>query len=238
MKQVITATLESQKKGGCIALKFEAAYLRTLQFEKAGMPAAAKIYSQYASGAVPPHTEYKLLQDFLFHYIAKEAGRLGLAIHIHSFPGAGDYFVAAGSDPILLETMFNDPELSQTKFVLIHGGGPFVAHTSAMLWKPNVYIDISLLTQLWTPNQLANVLREYLSQFPEKVLFGSDAVSFGPGMGWELSAWIATTSGRQALGIALSAMIRSNEISRGRAEEIATMVMRSNADSLYHLGLH
>jgi predicted TIM-barrel fold metal-dependent hydrolase len=238
MKQVVTAVLEMQKKGGCVAVKFEAAYLRSLDFEKADIQSARKIYSQYVGGAIPPHAEYKLLQDFLFHYIASEAGRLGLAVHIHSFPAAGNYFVAAGSDPILLETMFNDPELRQTKFVLIHGGGPFAAHTSAMLWKPNVYADISLLTQLWTADEVAIVLREYLSQFPEKILFGSDAVSFGPGMGWELSAWIATTTGRQALGIALSAMMRSNEISRSRAEEIATMVMRGNADSLYHLGLH
>jgi uncharacterized protein len=106
-----------------------------------------------------------------------------------------------------------------------------------MLWKPNVYADISLLTRLWTPDQLANVLRDFLSQFPEKVLFGTDAGSYGLGLGWELGAWIAAASGRQALTIALSGMIRSNEISRSRAKEIATMVMRTNAGDLYNLGL-
>ncbi|HEU5165924.1 MAG TPA: hypothetical protein VFU29_10315, partial [Chitinophagaceae bacterium] len=76
-----------------------------------------------------------------------------------------------------------------------------------------------------------------LSQFPEKVIFGSDASSFGPGLGWEMSAWIATTAGRQALTIALSEMISSNEITLSRAKEIATMVMRTNAGNLYNLGL-
>jgi predicted TIM-barrel fold metal-dependent hydrolase len=237
LKEVVTATLEAQKKGGCIAVKFEAAYLRSLDFEKVSLQSAREVYSKNVNGGEPSHENYKLLQDYLFRYMAGEAGRLGMVVHIHSFPGAGNYFVAAGCDPLLLEPVFNDPELLNTKFVLIHGGGTFSKHTSAMLWKPNVYADISLLTQLWTPDQLAAVLRDWLSQFPEKILFGTDAVSFGPGLGWEMSAWIASTTGRQALSIALSGMIRSNEISLSRAKEIATMVMRTNAGNLYNLGL-
>ena len=161
-----------------------------------------------------------------------------MAVHIHSFPGAGNYFVAAGCDPLLLEPVFNDPELRNTKFVLIHGGGTFSKHTSAMLWKPNVYADISLLTQLWTPDQLAAVLRDWLSQFPEKILFGTDAVSFGPGLGWEMSAWIASTTGRQAL---THCTFRNDQrvmkSACSRAKEIATMVLRTNAGNLYQLGL-
>ncbi len=237
LQQIVTATLEAQKKGGCMAVKFEAAYLRSLDFEKADKRSASRVYSQYINGGEPSHEKYKLLQDFIFYHIAREAGRLGMAVHIHSYPGAGNYFVAAGCDPLLLESVFNDPELRNTKFVLIHGGGTFAKHTSAMLWKPNVYADISLLVQLWPPDQLAIVLRDWLSQFPEKILFGTDAVAFGPGMGWEMSAWIASTTGRQALTIALSGMIKSNEITRKRAKEIATMVLRTNANNLYHLGL-
>ena len=106
-----------------------------------------------------------------------------------------------------------------------------------MLWKPNLYADISLLTQFWTPDQLAAVLRDWLSQFPEKILFGTDADSFAPGLGWELSAWVAAANERQALTIALSGMVRSNEISISRAKEIANMALRKNAANLYHLGL-
>ena len=237
LKQVVTGILEAQKKDGCIALKFEAAYLRSLDFEKVSLQSAREVYFQNVNGGEPSHEKYKLLQDFLFRYIASEAGRLGMVVHIHSFPGAGNYFVAAGCDPLLLESVFNDPELRNTKFVLIHGGGVFSQHTSAMLWKPNVYADISLLTLVWTPDQLSAVLKDWLSQFPEKILFGTDASSFGPGLGWEMSAWIASATARQAIRIALSGMISRNEISRSRAKEIATMVMRTNAGNLYNLGI-
>lgn len=237
LKLVVTPTLESQKNGGCIAVKFEASYLRSLDFDKVELKSAREVYAHYINGGEPSHENYKLLQDFLFRYLALEAGRLGMAVHLHSLTGVGDYFVAADCDPLLLESVFNDPELRKTKFVIIHGGGIFYEHTSAMLWKPNVFADISLLTQLWTPEHVAIVLRDWLSQFPEKVLFGTDAVAFGPGLGWEMSAWIAASSGREALTIALSGMVKSNEISLVRAKEIAKMVMRTNAGKLYNLGV-
>ena len=106
-----------------------------------------------------------------------------------------------------------------------------------MLWKPDVRADISLLTQFWTPGQLTSVLRDWLSQFPEKILFGTDAVSFGQGLGWDMSAWTASATGRQAFSIVLSAMIRSNEVNLIRAKEIANIVLRTNAGNRYQSGL-
>ncbi len=74
-----------------------------------------------------------------------------MAVHIHSFEGAGNYFDAAGADPLLLEPAFNDPALRQTNFVIIHGGGVFAAHAGAMLWKPNVFVDTSLMALAYPP---------------------------------------------------------------------------------------
>ena len=220
-----------------MGVKFEAAFLRPLDFEEMPASTASKIYANYAGGGEPSHADYKALQDFLFRYIAREAGRLGMAVHIHSFHGPGNFFRAAGADPLLLEPAFNDPTLRKTNFVIVHGGGVYSSHAGAMLWKPNVYLDMSAMTLLYTPAKLAEVLRDWLTQYPEKVLFGSDAAAFGPDMGWEVAAWIATKNARAALALALSAMIRNGEVSRARAEDIATMVMRTNAGTLYNLGL-
>jgi hypothetical protein len=237
LKTIVTPTLEAQKRGACIGVKFEVGFLRSLDFDDVSAATANDIYARYARGGEPSHPEFKQITDFLFRYIAREAGRLGMVVHIHSFNGPGGYYHAAGSDPILLEPVFNDPALRDTNFVLIHGGGIFANHTEAMLWKPNVYADISALTRLWPVAKLAAVLKNWLRAYPEKVLFGTDASSFGPGLGWELGAWIATNTGRQSLAMALSEMLQNGEVSRARAEEIATMVMRTNAGKLYGLGL-
>jgi hypothetical protein len=237
LKDVVTATLEAQKPGGCVAVKFEAAYLRALDFGDAPAEAAGRVYARYVRGGEPLPDEYKTLQDFLFRYIAREAGRLGMAVHLHSFEGAGNAFATAGADPLLLEPAVTDPALQKTNFVIVHGGGVFASRAGAMLWKPNVYADTSLMALLYPPARLAEILREWLGQFPGKVLFGTDAVALGPDLGWEVAAWAGAANVRQALALALSGMVRDGEITRARAEEIATMVLRGNASRLYALGL-
>lgn len=237
LKTVVTPTLEAQRKAGCVAVKFEAAYLRALDFDDATREDATRVYAKYAKGGEPTHAEYKTLQDFLFRYVVGEAGRLGMAAHIHSFEGVGNAFRATGIDPMLLEPSITDPALRQSNFVIVHGGGLFSDRAGALLWKPNVYVDMSLMTLAYPPSRLAGILRGWLTQFPEKVLFGSDAAAFGPEMGWEVTAWVGTRNARAALGLALTAMVRDGDVTRERAEEIATMVMRGNAAKLYKLDL-
>ena len=235
LRAVVTPTLERQRQAGAVAVKFEAAYLRPLSFDDVPREAASRIYSRYVNAGEPTPQEYKALQDFLFRFIAREAGRLGLAVHIHSFEGAGSYYDVAGSDPLLLQSVFNTPEFRSTVFVIVHGGGVYAAHTSALLAKPNVYTDTSGICLLYTPDALATILRDWLTQFPEKVLFGTDASGFGPEQGWDVAAWLAADSVRKALAAALTAMMNAGEIDRARAEQIATMVIRSNATKLYKL---
>ena len=237
LSAVVTPTLERQQEGKCIAVKFEAAYLRSLNFDEASEATARAVYAKYVAGGEPAHTEYKTLQDFLFRQIAREAGRLGMAVHIHSFEGAGGFFGVAGSDPLLLEPVFNDPTLRGTNFVIVHGGGVFADHAGTLLMKPNVYVDFSIMPLIYTPNRLARILRDWLAQFPGKVLFGSDAFGNGPDAGWEVAAWLSSKTAREGLAIALSDMLRNGEVTRDRAEEIATMVLRSNASGLYKLPL-
>src|SRR6185369_2112287 len=182
--KVVTATLDRQKQQGVIALKFEANYLRLLDFEKPDPRKAADVYSRFVRGGEPSPSEYKALQDFLFHHIAKEAGRLGLAIHIHMLFGAGGYYRATGGNPLLLEPTFNDPELRKTTFVIVHGGYPYTKQTTAMFGKPNVYADFSAQTFLLYPRGLSEVLRDWLESYPDRILFGTDAFSFGPAVDW------------------------------------------------------
>jgi predicted TIM-barrel fold metal-dependent hydrolase len=232
--RVVTPTLERQKREGAVAVKFEAAYLRALDFADASESEASRVYARYARGVgAPAASEYKPLQDFLFRYVAREAGRLGMAVHIHTGNGVGGYFGVAGSNPALLESAFNDPSLHKTNFVLIHGGWPFAEQAAALLLKPNVYADFSAQTFARSPHSLAQTLRGWLELAPEKVMFATDAFALTPEVGWEEVGWLSNRTGRDALAIALTAMMRDGEITRPRASELARMVMRDNAAGLY-----
>src|ERR1035441_10873191 len=78
LTRVVTPTLERHKQGGAVAEKFEAAYLRSLEFDKVDRAAAAKVYAQYRAQGPPPDSQYKLLEDYIFRHIAAECGRLGM----------------------------------------------------------------------------------------------------------------------------------------------------------------
>lgn len=236
LSEVVSGTLERQKRSGAIAVKFEVAYLRTLEFSVVPKLVAKQVYGRYIKGGKPPSSEYKKLQDFLFRHIAKEAGRLGLAVHIHVSDGAGSYYSIRNANPQLLDSVFNDPSLRKTNFVIIHGGWPYTKVTAAYFGKPNVYADFSALAFLFYPRALSDILREWLEFFPERVLFGTDALPFAAEMNWEETAWLSTTTARQALAIALTDMMKDGEITRDRAIEIARMVLRGNAIKLYGLG--
>ena len=231
LSRVVTPTLERQKQGGALAEKFEAAYLRSLEFDKVDLAVAERVYRQNS----PAEADYKQLQDYLFRYIAAECGRLGMVVHLHTDAGAGSYFQVAGANPLLLESVLNDPELRRTRFVMLHGGWPFTREITALLTKPNAYLDFSSQDLVLTPATLAASIREWLEFVPEKILFATDAYPYSDQLGWEESGWIAARNGRQALAIALTGMMRDGEISRGRALELAHMVLRENARKLYGL---
>ena len=86
-----------------------------------------------------------------------------------------------------------------------------------------------------SPTVLAGVLRQWLGEWPDKVLFGTDAFDGGVEQGWEQVAWVGIDDGATALAIALTGMMRDGEITRDRAQALARMVMRENAAAVYGL---
>lgn len=227
LDKIVRATLERQKRGGAVAEKFEMAYLRPFDMSN---PTKAE-----AEAAWTGRGPYKSLQDYIFRFIAAECGTLGMAVHIHSDAGAGSYFNVAGGDPMLLEPLLDDPGLRHTNFVFLHGGWPFEHQLTALLTKPNAYADFSSQNILLYPSELAKTIRAWLEYVPEKVLFATDAYPYSAEAGWEETGYVAETTSRQALAIALTGMLRDNEITRERASELARMVMRDNARALYRL---
>jgi hypothetical protein len=234
LAQIVTPTLERQRRTGAVAVKFEAAYLRALNFTRGDRAAAEQAYARHVGGGSPSSAEYTALQDVVFHHIAAEAGRLGLPVHIHTGYGCGGYFELAGANPLLLEPVLDDVTLRGTKFVLLHGGaGAFSQSIAALLMKPNVYTDFSEQTWLLPTRELSTNIRYWLEWYPEKVLFGTDLSPGTATIDWEEIGWQTTSSGREALAIALTGMMDDGEITRPRALEIARMVLRGNVIQLY-----
>ncbi|MBI1747744.1 MAG: amidohydrolase family protein [Acidobacteria bacterium] len=223
---------DNQKKGGA-AMKFEAAYFRTLYFRDPPREKAEAIYSKYHAGGVPSEEDYRTFQDYIFRVLIDQAGKLKLPVHFHSAVGIGDYFGLRNGNPLNLENVLRDPRYSQVKFVLIHGGYPY---TLDMIWltaAKNVYTDSSLVGYYVYPSELKNILKQWISLYPEKIMFASDAFPFNDAVGAEETFWLAVRSARTAVAAALAELVAEGAFPEGKALELARLYLHDNAAKLY-----
>jgi hypothetical protein len=223
------------KTDGAVAVKFEAAYLRSLRFDDPSSRQARRIYERYRSTTEVPLGEYRALQDYLFRYLLREVTKLGLPVHIHTGVGIGNTFRLSDAHPSQLENILSDAQYRQTKFVLLHGGYPFMQETILLAAKPNVYVDTSALSLILYPQEVAKILKTWLTFAPEKILFGTDAAVIDEVVGAEETYWLATETIRQALAFALSEMVQEGRCDEGEAVRMARLILHDNAAKLYGL---
>jgi len=229
----VSRSLAANQARGGAAVKFEAAYFRSLSFDDPSREAAAAIYDEYRRGGVPSADEYKTFQDFIFRHTVSEAGRLRLPVHIHTSVGGGDYFNLRGVNVLNLENVLRDPRYATTTFVLIHGGYPFDREAILLAFMKNVYLDSSATELILYPTEFKNVLKHWLETFPAKVTFGTDAYPYNAALGVEEVYWMGVHTSRTALAAALAEMIAAREITEQQALPMARAYLHDTAAALY-----
>jgi len=229
----VRQTLADNQKNGGVAMKFEAAYFRSLYFRDPPPVKAEPIYAKYRGGGVPSDEEYRTFQDYVFRVLIDQAGKLSLPVHFHSAVGIGDYFSLRNGNPLNLENVLRDPRYAKVKFVLIHGGYPYTLDMIWMTAAKNVYTDSSLMGYYVYPSELKNILKQWISLFPERIMFGSDAFPFGDAIGAEETFWLASRTARTAIAAALAELVSEGAFSEEKAVELARMYLHDNAARLY-----
>jgi uncharacterized protein len=223
---------DNQKQGG-VAIKFEAAYFRTLYFSDPPRSQAAAIYSNYRAGGIPNAEEYRIFQDYIFRVIAAEAGKLRLPVHFHTCVGIGDYFNLRQGNVLNLENVVRDVRYKNVTFVLVHGGWPYEREAALLTAVKNVYLDTSFQSELLYPSEFKRVLKMLLTIYPDKMMYASDAFPFNEALGAEESFWLAARSSRTALAGALAELVEEGAISEPRALELARNYLHDNAARVY-----
>ena len=229
----VARALDGNQQRGGVAVKFEAAYFRSLFFDDPPRERAQAVYDRYRGGGVPSLQEYTDFQDFIFRHIVVEAGRLHLPVHIHTNAGGGDYFNLRNVNVLNLENVVRDPRYQTTTFVLIHGGYPFDRQAIFLAAMKNVFLDSSGTELILYPGEFKNVLRVWLETFPEKVTFGTDAFPYNEALGVEEVYWMGAHTARTAAAAALAEMIAAREITEPQAMKMARGYLHDNAAALY-----
>jgi hypothetical protein len=229
----VRRTMEDNQKRGGVAVKFEAAYFRSLYFSDPPREKAAAIYAKYKDGGVPTADEYRLFQDRIFRVMVDQAGKLKLPMHFHTAVGIGDYFSLRQGNVLNLENVLRDPRYKDVTFVLIHGGWPYEKEAALLTAVKNVYLDTSFQSELLYPSQFKGVLKQLLTLYPDKMMYGSDAFPFNDALGAEESFWLAAKTTRSALSAALAELVAEGAISEDKALELARLYLHDTAAKLY-----
>jgi len=229
----VRKTMEDNQKHGGVAIKFEAAYFRSLYFSDPARDTAEAIYNKYRAGGVPTTEEYRIFQDYIFRRITDEAGKLHLPMHFHSAVGIGDYFSLHNGNVLNLENVLRDARYKNVTFVLVHGGWPYEREAALLTAVKNVYLDTSFQTEMLYPSQFKEVVKQLLTLFPDKMMYGSDAFPFNEALGAEESMWLAARTTRTGLAAALAELVEEGAFRETKALELARNYLHDNAARLY-----
>ncbi|GAC1623957.1 MAG: hypothetical protein NVS9B13_18090 [Candidatus Acidiferrum sp.] len=223
---------ENQKRGG-VAMKFEAAYFRSLYFSDPPRAQAEAIYAKYRASGTPSADEYRVFQDYIFRRLIEEAGKLHLPAHFHTAVGIGDYFSLRQGNVLNLENVVRDARYKNVTFVLVHGGWPYEREAALLTAVKNVYLDTSFQSELLYASQMKGVLKQFLTLYPDKMMYGSDSFPFNDALGAEESFWIAAHTTRTALAAALAELVEEGAFGDAKAMELARNYLHDTAAKMY-----
>ncbi len=201
-----------------VCLKTTLAYERTLDFRRTPREEAAAAYGT-PPGEISPAAQ-RAFEDFMVWHIASLSAEYELPFQIHTGHGR-----VQGSNPLLLADLIEANP--RTRFVLFHGGFPWVGETGIMAMRyRNVYIDSCWLPTL-SYSTARRAYQEWLECVPsDRIMWGADTVQAE-------GIYAATEFTRQCLAEALAEKVARHELLEQHALQIGRQILRENALALF-----
>jgi len=220
----LDGAIADARRRGAVGVKSVLAYRRDLAF---GQPSAEEAARLYARGQLDG-PEARALEDFLVHAVADRAGAHRLPYQMHVGYGSWQRNIAAGANPLLLNPLIEAHRT--TRFVLLHGGYPFIGELATMAKNhPNVFLECGWLAYI-APAAYRRAMGEWLDAVPANKLLavGADCLHVEQTLG----ALLLT---RRNLALALADKVRDGGWPMSLAEGTGRRLLSRNALELYGL---
>ncbi|MBC8290981.1 MAG: amidohydrolase family protein [Planctomycetes bacterium] len=215
---VVDAIFQRAVESDAVCLKSTQAYQRTLDYKQVSKEQASRAYGKDPKTVTT--REQRDFEDFLFWRVCQLSAKYELPFQVHTGQAR-----VQGSNPLLLvDVIEGNPK---TKFVLFHGGYPWVGETGVIAMRHrNVWIDsVWLPTLSYTMGKRA--YQEWLEAVPsDRIMWGADTVNAE-------GIYAATEFTRQCLAEALAEKVQRGELLEKHARRIGRQVMRENALKLF-----
>jgi hypothetical protein len=217
--KVLDLLFAEAKRHGAVVLKTTLAYLRTLHFERVSPERAAKVFGRRRDELA--EADVRAFEDFIMWRLAALSAKHDLPFQIHT----GNARLQGSNPMLLVDYIEANPK---TKFILFHGGYPWVGETGAIAMRfPNhVWVD-----SCWLPTISYHLARraynEWLDVMPStKILWGADC-NHAEGI------YGATVLTRRCLAEVLAERVERRELTLGQAQRIGRQILRDNALALF-----
>ncbi len=216
--KVIDALFEEAVASDAVCLKSTQAYQRTLHYEQVSKERAEAIYGKSPDEITPQ--EQQEFEDFMFWRVCKLSAKHSLPFQIHT----GDAKIQHSNPILLVDLIEANPK---TKFILFHGGYPWIGETGAIAMKHrNVWIDSCWLPTL-SYSMAKRAYQEWLEAVPsDRIMWGADTVNAE-------GIYAATEFTRQCLAEALAEKVQRGELREDHALRIGRQILRDNALKLF-----
>lgn len=216
---ILDSIFSEAREKGVVCIKTTSAYQRPLRFENVPKERAARAFGRPRSGLTPQ--EIQDFEDFITWRLAELSAKYELPFQIHT--GWGHM---PGSNPILLANLIEGNP--KTRFVLLHGGFPWVGEALmvALKFPKRVWID-----SVWLPtlnqSMAKRAFHEWLDSIPSsQILWGADC-NHPEGI------YGATETTRRCLAEVLAEKVESGVLLENRALRIGRQILRENALALF-----
>jgi predicted TIM-barrel fold metal-dependent hydrolase len=216
--QVVEAIFAEAHQSGAVCLKSTQAYDRSLRYEHVSRERAEMVYGKSPKDITV--NEQRDFEDFMFWHVCGLSAKYELPFQVHT----GQARVQGSSPMLLVDAIAANPD---TKFVLFHGGYPWVGETAVIAMRhTNVWID-----SCWLPTLSYGVAKrafqEWLEAVPsDRIMWGADTVNAE-------GIYAATEFTRQCLAEALAEKVARGELREEHAMRIGRQIMRDNALKLF-----
>ncbi len=211
--------IDHAKYNGAVCFKQALAWRRGIDCKNVPKERAAKAYGKRRKELTAQ--KIKDFEDFIMWQLTKLSAKYNMPFQIHTGPG----YIPQTNPMILVELIDKNPK---TKFILFHGGYPWVSETAAITLRfpHNVWID-----SCWMPTISYTMAKRAFHEWLDVV--GSNRIMWGSDCDIAEGTYGATDITRRCLAEVLAERVQQKLLTGSQALYIGKQILRDNALELF-----
>ena len=217
--KVLDRIFQKAKAVGAVCLKTTLAYERTLDFANVPRERAERAFGHARDKLT--EAERKDFEDYIMWRLVELSAKYDLPFQIHT----GQARIQGSNPMLLVDLIAANPK---TKFILFHGGFPWIGETGVILMRHSSHVWID---SVWLPTLSYTTAKRAFHEWLE--VMPSDRIMWGADCNHAEGIYGATEFTRRCVAEVLAEKIDHGTLKEEHALRIGRQILRDNALALF-----